>query len=234
MFVLESDVILSNSEVSTLAETLGIGEISEERVECGEIHPASSIKYSNIAGFNTVMRLQRPHKRAFGAGSVIICKTDKKEFDSVVYIGERQSEGFGKIRIFDADEFMKNSKPLKNIEKINSNSIEKIRNKISFMNGVEEMRLEAIKYAEKNYHNFKDLTAAFTGRVTLMIEEAESYIDLINRVSSIKSQKKQEFAKTLIENSNSEHYKTFGWETQREYLLIIFTLAKYYLKQEAK
>lgn len=234
MFVLESDVIIRDecgtvtSSSVELLKALGIDGLIEF------IHPASSIKYHNISGFNTAMCMHRPHVRAFGAGSVIVCETDCTEFDSVIYIGERQNEGYGKVRIFDSEDFMNNSVCL-TLKDINDNEAEEnISELISEIKYREDMRQKAISYARKNAYVIRALTPSAVGRITMMTEEATDLLDLNSRIDSIRTKSIKKKASQFIQNSNPEHYNKNGWGTVREYLLIILTVSKYLKKQEGK
>ena len=51
----------------------------------------SSLKYTTVTGFLTVIGLQKAHIRAIAAGSIIVIKADKSlTLPDTVYIGEQQ------------------------------------------------------------------------------------------------------------------------------------------------
>ncbi|WP_044975913.1 RAMP superfamily CRISPR-associated protein [Ruminococcus sp. HUN007] len=232
MFILESDVILRDetgtvsSNPAVLINALGI-DINQT-----EIHRSSNIKYHTVSGFNTSMRMQRPHERVFAAGTVIVCSASGKEFDSVIYIGEKLNEGFGKVRIFDAQNFLNNSRSLNKKREAFSDTAANINKLANVIKQQEDMRSEAIKYAKDNYRTIRSLTPSAIGRITLMTEEASNLNNLKNRLNSIRIENTRKNAIRLINNAHAEHYvKEQGWEKAREYLIIILAIAKYMKKQ---
>lgn len=236
-FVLESDVLLTDAfggqtvQAADLASALGL--------DISKLHQRSCLKHRTVMGYNTLMNLQKPHQRAFAAGSVLIFETDgNKTFPTELRIGSRQNEGFGRIRVCDAEKFLADSKPLcRSEQQTAASEATKLHALLLQKQQDAEMRLEAFKKAmnEENQKKFRDLTAAFVGRVTLMIEEADSLTDLNNRIDSIKNEKKRDTAKDLVTIAKPEHYqKEMEFERAREYLLDIFTLAKYTLKKETQ
>ncbi|MGN0605988.1 MAG: RAMP superfamily CRISPR-associated protein [Oscillospiraceae bacterium] len=227
MFALESDVILEEAGFKCLLDALGI-----EKSDVDE--NSSALKYCTVTGFNTVNRLKKPHVRALAKGSVIICKTSK-EYQNVIYIGERQNEGFGKVRVFDAYKFLADSIRLTKNNSSCSIDTSKIDKMLEKNNEWEDMRIRALNYAESKIKEIKKLNASAIGRLTLMLNESNDYYDFIKRIESIKTESTQKNALNIIKNSESEHeLKNLGWAGQKEYLNIILTIAKYYKKQEVK
>lgn len=227
MFAFESDAIIDEASFDCLLNALGI-----EKTETDE--NSSAIKYCNITGFNTVNCLKKPHVRAVAKGSVIICTTSK-EYDNVIYIGERQNEGFGKVRVFDADKFLADSIKLNRADITSNHDVPNIKNMLEKNLEWEDMRIRALDYAEKSKDLIRKLNASAIGRLSLMLEESKDYYDFINRINSIKTKSTRESALQLINASNSEHeLKIVEWAGQKEFLNIILTLAKYYKKQEVK
>ena len=99
----------------------------------------------------------------------------------------------------------------------------------------EKMRIAAITYAfDKKSSFLKDWGAAFIGRVTLMLKQADSESDFCKRIASIKAMSKRTIADSFLKDASNKwesdpQYKT--WIKKREYLLIILTLARYFLKE---
>ena len=231
MYVFESDAIISDeygnisSSIESVKNAVGIS--------C-DILPASALKYKTIKGFSSVMRLQRSHIRAVAAGSVIAVKADKSfDIGAVLYVGERQGEGYGKVRILRLDEASESfGKSLEVSKTASLKEQGKIAEMLENMKYKEEMRIKAINYAREKKVEFEQKWgASFIGRVTLMIEESSDHIDLENRISSIKSKSKKSLADDLLKHSESNHY---DWMDEKEYLLMILHIAKYMVKQEGK
>lgn len=235
IYLFESDMLLPDSlagnslNVSSICTAIGINEV--------DLEPESGLKYRMISGYLSVMRMQRAHVRAIAAGSalVTICKEDM-ELSEILYFGGRQNEGFGKVRIFKAGELLKDCST--NIASENSVSAETngdIKAMFTQLEKDENMRIAAIAYAlDKKSSFLKDWGAAFIGRVTLMLKQADSESDFCKRIASIKSMSKRIIANSFLKDASNKwesdpQYKV--WSKKQEYLLTILTLAKYFLKE---
>lgn len=235
IYLFESDMLLPDSlagnslDISSVCNAIGINE--------ADLEPESSLKYRMISGYLSVMGMQRAHVRAVAAGSalVTICKEDM-ELSEVLYFGGRQNEGFGKIRIFKAGELLKgcsaNIAPESPVFAETNNAIKAM---FTQLEKDEKMRIAAITYAlDKKSSFLKDWGAAFIGRVTLMLKQADSESDFCKRIASIKSMNKRTIADSFLKDAANKwesdpQYKT--WIKKQEYLLIILTFAKYFLKE---
>ena len=235
IYLFESDMLLPDSlagnslDISSVCNAIGINE--------ADLEPESGLKYRMISGYLSVMRMQRAHVRAVAAGSalVTICKEDM-ELNEILYYGGRQNEGFGKVRIFKAGELLKgcstNIAPESPVSAETNNAIKAM---FTQLEKDEKMRIAAIAYAlDKKSSFLKDWGAAFIGRVTLMLKQADSERDFCNRIASIKSMSKRTIADGFLKDASNKwesdpQYK--DWNKKQEYLLIILTLAKYFLKE---
>ncbi|MBQ8012314.1 MAG: hypothetical protein IJ265_12235 [Oscillospiraceae bacterium] len=118
---------------------------------------------------------------------------------------------------------------------VSSKSHDDIKRMFEMLQKDEKMRNDAISYALENKKRFEDKWgAAFIGRVTLMLKQADSEPDFENRIKSVKSTSKRALAEKFRKDAENKwesdpQYKT--WEKKREYLLIILMLAKYFLKE---
>lgn len=229
LYVFESDAIISDkygnisSSMENVIKAVGIN---------GDILPASALKYKTIKGFLSVTRLQKTHIRAVAAGSVIAVKADESfEIGTMMYIGEKQGEGYGKVRILRLDNMAEIlGKPLAVQKMVTLNNQGKIGKMLDGMKFKEEMRSKAIKFVHEKKQKFiSEWNPAFIGRITLMTEESTNHIDLKERINSIKSDRKRNLADDLLKHSESNHYK--NWNDEKEYLLMILQLAKYIVKQ---
>lgn len=235
VYLFESDALISDSfggittDVADICKTLGIN--------ADDLEPESGLKYKMISGYLSVMRMQRAHLKAVAAGSalVTVCKEDT-ELGEIMYIGGRQNEGYGKVRVFKAGELMKDETAVLSIPDTDTFDVHSdIRNMFVTLEKDEKMRNTAISYAlEKKAAFRKNCGAAFIGRVTMMLEQSDSEVDFSRRIGSIKSVNKRSIADSFIKDAANKwesdpQYKT--WEKKREYLLIILTLAKYFHKE---
>lgn len=234
IYLFESDVLTSGENTASLSDVcseLGICE--------SDLEPESCLKYRRISGYLSVMRLQRSHSRAIAAGSALVIKCpENKCLDEIMYIGGRQNEGFGKIRVFKAGELLKNEvKKLKAPTVGIQSAHDDIRKMFDTLDKDENMRNAAIKYAVNNKEAFLDEKkwgAAFIGRVTLMLKQSDSENNFKARIDSIKTGNKKQAAESFLKDAfnnweSDSEYKT--WEKKKEYLYIILTLAKYFHKE---
>ena len=235
VYLFESDVLLTDSlvgnpvDISSVCNAIGINK--------ADLEPESSLKYRMISGYLSVMKMQRAHIRAVAAGSVLVlnCNSDM-ETDEILYIGGRQNEGFGKVRIFKAGELLKGSANRLNAESCDSSETNSnVEEMFAQLEKDEKMRNDAISYALDNKSSFLNKWgAAFVGRVILMLKQSDSEADFRNRIKSIKSQSKLQVADNFLKDAANKwesdpKYKV--WIKKQEYLLIILTLAKYFLKE---
>ncbi len=236
VYLFESDAILSDNfggnDVSIEAVCSALG------VDKTDLELESGLKYRTISGFLSVMRLQRAHTRAIAAGSAIVVKCKKDmDMNSIMYIGGRQNEGFGKIRIYKAGELLSDEIcKLSLSESIHTKNHDEIKTMFDTIEKDEKMRNDAISYAVENKDNFiNKWGSSFIGRVTLMLKQSNSELDFNSRIKSIKSDKNRKLAEKLVKDSDNKwekdpQYK--DWSKKQERLLIILTLAKYFLKEE--
>lgn len=140
--------------------------------------------------------------------------------------------------MFKAGELLKNKvQKLKATGEDKESGHDDIRKMFDTLNKDENMRNAAIEYAVGKKNSFLDKNkwgAAFIGRVTLMLKQSDSENNFIARINSIKSDNKRKAAKSFLNDAFNKwetdpEYK--NWEKKKEYLYIILTLAKYFLKE---
>lgn len=198
---------------------LGISDAAEE---------LSFMKYKTLTGYMSAGRYKKPHLHVIKAGSTICFAADNKPIPQTAFFGDKNGEGLGMVRFVKAEEIMTLGGikfPAAESKFTSEGLLTELLDKNA---GREKMRLEAINYAENKRALLKELTSSFVGRVLLMIRQAESYDDLLKRIESVKDEKKQEKASDIAKTA--EQYKDNGaW---REYLTVIFRLAKYFNRGE--
>ena len=192
-FVLESDVCLMKSGTETvdltdLCSVLG--------VDAKKLDPETSVSVRTISGYNAKWNLKKPQFPVFSAGSCLVFRNDALSSDTVEeyrLIGERQNEGFGRVRFIseanslDASEYESSANP-ENESRVISDLIAEQKN----MNIVFELALD--KYKEIR------LNASQIGRIALMAKEADHcakdrYEDFVKRLENIKKDVVKEEAK---------------------------------------
>ena len=224
-----SDVLLLgenaefSTEISVLAKALNIGSEAVDKAH-------SSLRYKTVMGYISVGRYKRPHIRAFEKGSVLCFKTETA-LPKYLTIGERQNEGFGVVKICTKEELLSLGRELPETIKVKDTSTDSRLNELIKNNDEREnLRLAALKYADEQYSDFKDIfTSSYMGRLLLMVRQAENKADLDKRVASVKTDNKREKAQTFIEKAKD----IYGIEW-REFLIIALTVIKYKLKEAGK
>lgn len=228
LYVFESDAIISD-KYGNISPTI---ELAKEALGItGEISPASVLKYRTIKGFLSVMRLQKSHIRAIAAGSVIAVKCEKSTYiDRIINIGEKQNEGFGRVRVFVSSKISEGFRKCLfagyGISYVKSG---KIHNMLERLEKQEQMRKSAVEYVRESKGKFKDWNTSFIGRIALMTEEANDRKNLDKRIRGIKSKTRRVAAEDLLKHSESNHYK--DWNDEKEYILLILRVVRYIVKQ---
>ncbi|MGN1126851.1 MAG: hypothetical protein ACI4RI_05365, partial [Ruminococcus sp.] len=257
-YVLESDVIITDdngvftTELKKLCELLGI-DTADLRVE-------TCIATRIISGYNAKWNKKKPQIPAIRAGSTIVFKVpeDKKGLDEYIYIGEKQNEGFGRVRLINDVKAIgtKSEDYSKTTDLTEKNKCKKMKTAVSveiskkaqrLIDKINERKLDD-EIIEKAIDNSEKLVlnASQIGRVTLMCKEAKQLDDFIKRVESIKSDKVREvvlnfFSKNILEEVFSgfstsiiDSASEFRWEKYQKYILTALTVKKYKLRGEEK
>ena len=96
--------------------------------------------------------------------------------------------------------------------------------------------MKAVEYAKnsKNLFRKERLNFAFMGRLALMIEESRSFADLKKRVDGIRMDSKKKDAELLLNEFNKTvcTEEGVGWSVQKECLMLVMMLGRYYAKAE--
>lgn len=257
-YVLESDVILTadngvfTTELNRLCEVLNIDN-ADLRIE-------TSIATRIISGYNAKWNKKKPQIPAIRAGSTVVFKvpSDKTGLDEYIYIGEKQNEGFGKVRLIcDAKAlYTKSGNKTKTASLTDENECKSMSGDTSaeiskkakrLIDKINERRLddEIIAKAIDNSDRLR-LNSSQVGRVTLMCKEAEAFDDFIRRVESIKSDEVREnvrssFAKNKLEEVFSGLSTTvddtapeYRWGKYKKYILTALAVKKYKLRGEGR
>lgn len=204
------------TDFNRICEKLGVSGVNNK---------LSFMKYKTVTGYMAVGGYKKPHLRAVKAGSTICFSPGSAcELPKVGYFGEKTGEGFGTVRFVKAENITALSGGVFTADKKESLSDDLLLRLLDKNAEREVMRTEAIDYAKENKNTLNRLTSSFVGRVLLMIRQAESYDDLLERINSVKIEEKRKEAEKIAHNA--EKYRNNGmW---KEYLSIIFLLAKYF------
>ncbi len=210
------------TDFDMICEKLGVSGVDNKR---------SFMKYKTVAGYMAAGGYKKPHLRAVKAGSTICFSfSGACDLPKVGYFGEKTGEGFGKVRFVKAEEIVdlnSGNFPAEEGRSLPGDSLQRLLEKNAER---EAMRTEAINYAKENQNTLNRLTSSFVGRVLLMIRQAESYNDLLERIHSVKTEEKRKEAEKIAQTA--EKYRDN--EMWREYLDMIFLLAKYFNRRKTE
>ena len=229
IYAFESDAVILDEtgnipqSLESIAKILGIS---------GEILPCSILKYKTIGGFLSVSKMQKPHVRAISAGSLIAVKSDKNTLcDRIFHIGQKQGEGFGKIRVFRENDL---SGSLRKSLENNTDNVSYVNESIKSMFAntafIEEMYSDALAYANENRREIcEKWNNVALKRLVNIIECSEDFPELWKNINGIVSENRKNTVIDMLRDSNSEKYT--DWENKKFYLNLVSKLIKYVFRQ---
>ena len=195
-----------------------IGEIQGEEKE----YPFCSIQSAMIYGYSSVWNLRKPPIAGIESGSTFIYKAAEDKDIDKYYVGERNLEGFGKVRLYREDVLpyelnieVKNSNTENNDTKTENidNTLKKLSEgvkeilkqslyKVLYQNMLERIITEMADDSSK-----LRMSPSTIGRVNLMVKETlpknenkpnDKYKDFVKRVASIKRDTEREEALKIV------------------------------------
>lgn len=193
--------------------------------------PVSSLRYRIVTGYNSKWNQKKPHIRAFAAGSCLVVRADRdaSSVRRAFYIGERQSEGFGRISIIPLSSVRPEDAPAQTrvvAEESTSRLTKAIRAR-------EEARSLAVAFARTRKPKFGESASfnpSFIGRLARMAEQSGNRRDLDDRIASIKTKSKRQDAERLIGDLARELGEV-DWPLEQECIGVVLELGKYFAKQ---
>ncbi|MBP3760885.1 MAG: hypothetical protein J6I55_05370 [Ruminococcus sp.] len=229
LFFFESDAVIFDEKgsvpdsVENAAEILGVK---------GGILPCSILKYKTVSGFVSSAKMQKPHVRAVSAGSVIAVKYDKYTMcDRIFYVGQKQGEGYGKIRTIKQNDF---NEAFRSQLHVSQNQISSVNENIKAMFGrisfVEEMYSDALSYINQNR---RDISGKWNNvalkRLANIIEASMDFDELMQNINGIVSENRKIAVLDMLRDSDSDKYT--DWEDKKFYLKLVSKLIKYVFRQ---
>lgn len=189
----------------------------------GIYKPATSLRYRTVGGYNAKRNQKKAHVRVIAAGSCLVFDVDKDieafELPVVGYVGQRQSEGFGRVRLIDLDSIV--------VEEA-EDALTEVRLQEDFREGC---RQNVIGVAFDMRAELGALNTSFVGRLALMVRESTSQDDLRKRFKDIDDQKKQAQALRYLNKVDQSLGDGADWQLEKECLALFFRLAKSFCKQ---
>lgn len=198
------------------------GEIQEEEKE----YPFCSIQSAMIYGYSGVWNLRKHPIAGIESGSTFIYKAAEDKDIDKYYVGERNLEGFGKVRLYRgdklpykleteiknsntenndtrADNLKNNDDTLKSLNEGVSEILKQSLYKVLYQNMLERILTEMANDSSK-----LRMSPSTIGRVNLMVKETlpkneneakDKYKDFVKRVASIKRDTEREEALKIVD-----------------------------------
>lgn len=180
----------------------------------------SNIQTTQYTGYLGVWNLRRNTEPAVAAGSCLTFRLKDDFVSEQMFIGERNLEGYGQIRISCAEEtpYQMEMVPAKNDIAYNSttnNEMKFLMKDLLIDYWLDQVKLDAV---ESRKSDFGNLSNSELGRITLMLKESveenktsfyKAFNSFINRVDSIKSDTIKNAAKKVVQlvgKSDEEGY----------------------------
>lgn len=264
---LESDVLLLNEDgnedgkITTELEKLCMALNVDMDKSC--LRAETSIAVKTVSGYNSKWNMKKPQFPVIAAGSVIVFNMDMNDRDKnrreINFLGEKQNEGYGRIRLItdaELDSVNSNTPEIKLGDKEWQSSISEILKRRQKLENIAKLGIDNAKYLKLN--------SAQVGRITLMLKDADKtkgdkFIDFEKRINSIKTsdvlekaienlgekvleRKLSDFGIEFIDcnvvcgkNNSRIIIKTVSdsdWKYVYKYILTVLTVKKYQLKKE--
>lgn len=249
-FVCESDVVLTDenglftTELEEFKNQLGLADICNE-----ELGVETTISTRLITGYNAKWNLKKMSVPAIAAGSCIVFDVpETKEYADYIYIGEKQNEGFGKIKVYNDIAALQIGSQKSKTEPYKEEIDSVLGDMIRDININDEIMKKAIRVVEEKdnkdkskyryLNNKKGVNPSQVGRAILMCKESENRADFNNRIESIKTTETKSsfqhcFNDYCFKLEDGTDIKN-DWEKSQKLILTILTLKKYQLKGEGK
>lgn len=203
----------------------------------------SYLNYTSLGGYNSTWGMNKPVIKAYDSGSVFVFKLSEKIDISTLdalFVGERNSEGYGEITVFDYNTIISAATGDIHIKKAQKEKDEILN--IAVNENPWELPSDIISH-KKNcsnavktaMENMKELMAKYplnpstVGRLSLMLKENNTYDDFEKAVKEIKDEKKKE--KILKWLSLDYNGNKIDEKFYLEYFNALFTHAKYELRR---
>ena len=227
-YICESDVVLFKDgrytvELEDLCAMLG--------VNTDKLNKFTRLSSRVVSGYNAKWNLKKPQFPVIRAGSCIVFETEEDEKkNEYILVGEKQNEGYGKIRLIpDANSITVNKKSNNTAKtcEYTSELLKEVKNRKAEDEILEKAITDSKKIA---------LNASQVGRITLMCKESDCYEDFEKRIKSIKTVSTKNEA---MKHFNEEKLKdtvgdSFEWSACRKYIIAVLTVKKYQLRGENK
>jgi CRISPR-associated protein Csx10 len=212
--VLESDFVLVRNGVY-VADNASVREALAARLGIKPELPPETLDYCQyriISGFQEQWHLQKPQIPAVKAGSVYCFQTAGTEFERFqmesngdaeprcITLGEFQEEGFGKIRIYTAEEmkgrvvFEKCPPDMRKHDADDPDAVERLETALTVSAGLDALKKSVWLYYENLRKEYREhrrekgewISTGTIDRLRLMLSESKTYEDFLRRIDAMK------------------------------------------------
>lgn len=246
VLLLESDALVVNelacpsTAVADLVASLRrdgvVGDwLQECDVDDSTLHSfITNLSSHAIGGYNAKWNQKKAHVCVIDAGSCLAftAASSANGVPAVGYTGERQAEGCGRVRII-------------RLADVHPHATTETGPSPQVLDDNETARLTALRYADEvrgtYFSGRRPYTSSFISRLTMMVDEsvdapAKSFEqDLEARIDSIKDNGKRTGAFELVHGLEGRlgdtAWRRANWRLEKECLMLVLTLGKYYQKQ---
>ena len=221
-FICLSDIVITAEKGVYDISLEGLKNLLDIR---GEITEETSISTVVISGYNAKWNMKKPQFPAIKAGSAVVFVPDEDyEIKELVFIGDKQNEGFGRVKlIVDAAEFGLSKK--QSSASTDESSVDpSLQSKIDEQKKFDEVIGKAIEISEKI-----ELNSSQIGRLVLMCKESKNHNNFKERVEIIKTESFKNTTLSVFENND---YSNDDWKFEKKFILTSLAVKKYSLKGE--
>lgn len=200
--VLESDGIFysDNGCYTTRAEDVKKAVAGALGIEYEDTEENVFLQSKSVYGYNTLWNLKKPDYPAIAAGSAIEYTVSKDCSVTTEYVGTKQLEGYGKVKLYHMDkmQYAIEEAAVSGTEACELKEAKDILIKILFEKLLDSIRAGVYDIGRQNLKSSK------IGRLTLMLNEAisqgedKAYSDFISRVDSMKDKTEKTIIHTFL------------------------------------
>lgn len=228
-FLLESDVALldvAHAAYTTNVEALcaAINEATPCDLRAEDLLlEATSLGRRTSGGYNAKWNQKRPQAQVLACGSTVSFVANAElNMPCVLTVGERQTEGYGRLRLVRLDQVstpsLEDQRPGKD-----GRDEETV---------AERCRVATLEYAKNSTAALSKLTASFVGRLSLMVRQSATLDDLNTRVEGLANEQRRNATTALIDGTVAVLDREAGvdgwdWELAKQCLSLLFRYAKY-------
>ena len=237
-FLCESDIVLlQDGRYTVQMEALckALEESADVSIPVDSLNKFTNISSRVVSGYNAKWNLKKPQFPVIKAGSVVLFKvSEPKEaregLEDCYFVGTKQNEGFGRVRLISDVEAME----VPNADESDGEELYcELLQAVKTQKENDKILEDGIKLADDKISK-KSINASQIGRLTLMCKESADYNDFIRRINSIKTDDVREKALDCFGTEKlPEYIKEYikgDWQNLQKLFRTALAVSKYKLK----